>query len=159
MAYRGKERRKYERYDMEAKVHFYADYVLKTKVKFQVVDAGKIKRYMGISRNISAEGMRFSSGVKLKKGDILLIELFLPKIKKPIPMTAIVRWSKKMRVLRGQYAFDTGARLITVEGQLVEPSIHFEEHKQVHWSTVLDVVFGSFHKFFNTAALNKKKQG
>jgi hypothetical protein len=156
MAYRGRERRKYERYDMETKVHFYVTYSVKTRVRFRIFGSPKFKAfsdpYIGITRNISAEGLRFSSNVRLQRGNLLFIELFLPGSLKAIPMTGQVRWSKQVLPrLPKLYRFDTGVKLVSLKRKPVRPSIHFEEHKQVHWSVVLDSVFGGFRKFLQKA--------
>lgn len=158
MVFRGKERRKYERYDLETKVHFYVTYNLKTKVSFRVIDGGKCaaiaKKYFGLTRNISAEGIRFASVANLRKGDKLFLEVYLPGMEKPIPMTGQVRWSRQIvPVRKDRCKFDTGVKILTVKNKRVAPTIHFEEHRLVHWSIVLDTVFGEFHKF-----LHKKKR-
>ena len=161
MAKYRKERRRYERYDMETKVHFYVNYDFKTKVEFQISRGRKVKiaphKYEGLSRNISAEGMRFCSDVKLKKGEKLFLKVFLPGAKRGIPMTGVVRWSEA--VISGRktkYPFDTGVKLTTVRKTPVKPTIHFEEHKQVHWSIVPETVFGGFRKELHRKDLLKK---
>ncbi|MBU1870042.1 MAG: PilZ domain-containing protein, partial [Candidatus Omnitrophica bacterium] len=96
-----KERRKYQRYDLETKVHFYVkDFNLVTKVRFRKLidekDVHMAKEFAGISRNVSVEGIRFCSLKKLKAGESLFIKVYLPKSSKPIPMVGEVRWSKKV---------------------------------------------------------------
>jgi hypothetical protein len=152
MEKRRRERRKYERYDMETRVHFFVNYDLKTKVEFQVVNGRKVKlvphKYTGFTRNISAEGMRFSSDVKLKKGERLFLKVYLPGARRSIPMTGEVHWSRLLDPRpKGKYVFDTGVKILTVRKKRVAPTIHFEEHKQVHWSIVPESVFGGFRKF------------
>lgn len=100
MAYCGRERRKFERYDMEMKVHFYVHYDMETKVKFEVIEeeksGSKAKKYSGLSKDFSIEGMRFSSDRKIKKGENLRIEVYLPQKKSSIPMMGQVRWSAQV---------------------------------------------------------------
>lgn len=156
MNYRGRERRKYERYDLETKVHFFVTYNLKTKVSFLVIDGGKgagtARKHIGLTRNISVEGMRFGSATELKKGDKLFLEVYLPGMEKPIRMTGQVRWSKKIvPCAKDRFKFDTGVRILTVKNKRVARTIHFEEHRLVHWSIILDAVFGGFHKFLHKA--------
>lgn len=147
----GHERRKYDRYATEAKIYFRVTYDLKTKIEFQVVDKEKgrslSKRHAAVSKNVSAEALCFISKHKLKEGDFLLLEVYLPKGKKPIHMEGRVVWSKaaapreKMRQL-----FDAGVRLTTVDGNAVKESIYFDSTHQVMWSVVLESVFGNFRK-------------
>lgn len=151
MSYHGKERRRYQRYDMEAKMHFYVDYELQTRIKFQVDGENKDRAhaggYKGVSRNVSANGLRFSSDKKLKKGDKLHIDLYLPKRQRPILMTGQVRWSEKFYCApSAKYRFDTGVKLLTIKGRSVRQSIYFDREYHVFWSKVLDSVFGGFRK-------------
>jgi hypothetical protein len=151
MNIRRKERRKYERYDTEAKVYFRVRYDLKTKVEFQLIDKSKkrllSKKYPGISRNVSAEGMRFSSDKKLRKGTDLYLEVYLPKRKDPIYMTGEVKWSKKLFIYpKDAYEFDTGVKLKSIMGEPVSKTIYFDKKYGVFWSSVLNYVFGSFRE-------------
>ena len=149
MVYRGKEKRKYQRYSMETKVNFYLNYDLKTKVKFKIInhDKTKAKKYEGLSRNICAEGMRFCSEKKLRKGDRLFLEVYLPRRSKPIPMIGVVCWSKQVfHNVKDKSRFDTGVELISVKGRSVVLSIHPDYKYHVPWSTVLESVFGGFKK-------------
>lgn len=147
-----KERRKYERYDTEVKIFFHVNYDIKTKVKFRLIDKQKHvllpKRYLGLGRNISVEGIRFSSIKQLQKGDILFIEVYLPRLKNPIYMTGEVRWSEQTFVHpKVKYKFDTGVQLISVSGRPVHESIYYDRKNNVYWSIALDSIFGSFRKF------------
>ncbi len=91
MDFVGQERRRYERYDTQAKIYFHVTYNIKAKVEFQVVNKHKerdlSKTYPGLVMNISVEGMRFSSDKKLKDGDNLYLEVYLPRQQEPICMT------------------------------------------------------------------------
>jgi hypothetical protein len=161
MHYSGKERRKYQRYDTETKVHFYIDYRLVTRVKFRVIGECKGKHAAGecsgITRNISAEGMRFSSEKKLKKGDLLCMRIYLPEGGKPIPMTGVVRWSGAVYPKSEEgFKFDSGVKLLRVKGRSVARSIHIDRKYNEPWSIVLDSVFGSFHKFLHKTMLKLK---
>ena len=150
-AYLKKERRRYPRYNTEVKIYFHVDYELKTKVTFKVLAdkqgyAGD-KKYAAISRDVSAEGLKFTSDKKLKKGDILYLEVYIPKKKKPIHMTGEVRWSKNNeKAVKAKFKFDTGIRLLTVEGVAVPDAVCFDKDHGVIWSPVLDSIFGSFRK-------------
>lgn len=146
-----KERRKYARYNTEVKIYFHVNYDLKTKVRFQLLDEEESiplsKKYPALSRDVSAEGLRFNSAKKLKKGNTLYLEVYLPRKKHPVRMTGQVRWSKKvLGVSAGKNKFDTGIKLLTVSGKPVSGSIYFDKKSRVIWSAVLDSIFGSFRK-------------
>ncbi|MFH1414300.1 MAG: hypothetical protein ABIG56_05590 [Candidatus Omnitrophota bacterium] len=80
-------------------------------------------------------------------GDYLYIELYLPKLKKPVCMTGQVRWSRMVSPrIKRKYKFDTGVRLISVSGKSVSASIHFDKKDHIFWSIVLDSIFGNFRK-------------
>ena len=145
------ERRKYDRYATEAKIYFRVTYDLKTKIEFQVVDKDKgrslSKKYAAVSKNVSAEALCFTCKHKLKEGDFLLLDVYLPSGKKPIHMEGRVVWSQatapqqKLRQL-----FEAGVRLVMVDGSSVKESIYFDSAHQVTWSAVLESVFGNFRK-------------
>jgi hypothetical protein len=153
------ERRKYARYNTEVKIYFHVNYDLKTKIRFRVLDEKESiplsKKYPALSRDVSAEGLRFNSAKMLKKGNTLYLEVYLPRKKRPVRMTGQVRWSKKVFGFGGdKNKFDTGVKLLTVSGKPVSGSIYFDEESRVIWSAVLDSIFGSFRKLMqkNTAS-------
>ena len=144
-----KERRKYPRYDTEVKIYFRVHYSLKTKVKFQLIgqdsDKSSAKKYFGLSRDVSAEGLKFSSSKKLRKGNHLYLEMYIPKRREPIWMLGEVRWSNKLLVhSKPPYKFDTGVKLTNIMGEAVSKSIYFDKRYNVFWSSVLNYAFGSF---------------
>jgi hypothetical protein len=154
----GKERRKYSRYDTEVKIYFRVHYSLKTKVKFQLINKDSeeflSKKYFGVSKDISAEGIRFSSAKKLHKGNQLYLEMYLPRRKEPVWMMGEVRWSKKLCAhLKVTHKYETGVKLTSVMGEPVSESIHFDKKYKVFWSSVLNYAFGSFGK------LKQRKSG
>ncbi|KPK96494.1 MAG: hypothetical protein AMJ95_13945 [Omnitrophica WOR_2 bacterium SM23_72] len=144
-----KERRKYQRYNTEMELYFRVLYDIRTKVRFRILDTVKErhtpKRYSGISRNISVEGLRFVSNKKLKKGDVLLLEVYAPNVKVPIQMQGEVRWSQRL-LQRGKKKnmFDTAVKLTLISGKPVTDSIHFDPGYKVAWSSVLEDLFGSY---------------
>ena len=144
------ERRKYERFDTEVKIYFHVDYDIETTVKFQVVDKKKAKasstKYSALSRNISAEGLCFTSEKKLEERDSLILEVYLPDEKDPIPMEGEVRWSQPISPNETN-KFNTGVKLITVNGKSVATSVYYDKANHVIWSIVLESVLGSFKKF------------
>ena len=146
-----KERRKYPRYSTEVKIYFRVHYSLKTKVKFQLIDNSPDKslsrKYFGVSRDVSAEGMRFSSPKRLRKGNRLYLEMYIPRRRQPVWMMGEVRWSKKLIVHpKLPYRYDTGVKLTSIMGESVPRSIYFDKKYKVFWSNVLNYAFGSFRK-------------
>ena len=143
--------RRHERYDTEAKIHFFVPYDLTTKVNFQYKktqqDASLNKRFSGVTKNISAGGLCFISDHKLNRGDYLLIDLYLPNATKPIAMEGEVKWSKAKE---DGLNFYTGIQVMKVHDKPVEEGIYYDQDHQVIWSPVLDQVLGNF------ATLHKK---
>ena len=89
MNYEKRNKRKYKRYNTEAKIYFDFAYDLETKVKFEFVDGKKRlkKQYLAVSRNFSAEGLCFVSHMDVEIKDRLYMELYLHNEVEPIPMT------------------------------------------------------------------------
>ncbi len=147
------ERRKYPRYDTEIKIYFRVNYSLKTKVEFQLISAQDkkmlSKKYWGLSKDVSVEGLRFCSAKKLRKGNRIYLEMYLPKSRQPVWMIGQVRWSKKLDNPRVKYQYDTGLKLKNVMGEPVSKSIYFDKKYKVFWSSVLNYAFGSFRKLKN----------
>jgi len=155
------ERREYSRYDTEMKIHYQVTYDIRTRVKFQVMDSGNqkisLRKYSGLSKNISVEGLCFITKKKLHKGDAILLEVYVPNIRKPVRMEGQVQWTKKILAPSKQKdMYHTGVKLMSVNGKPVSPSIHFDEKYNIFWDSVLDAVFGSFRKMVRK--LKKKKK-
>ena len=143
------ERRRYPRYDTEAKIFFQVTYDIQTIVRFQIVDREKRKKlsrkYEAVSKNVSVEGLCFTSEKELAIGESLWIEVFLPNQKEPIFMEGEVRWSTKIKDLPGKTAkFDAGIKILSVKDVFVPSSIYQDEDYQVTWSILLESVLGSF---------------
>ena len=157
------ERRQYVRYETEMKVYVRASYDLKTKVVFRVLNINKqrysFRRQAGLTKNISVEGLRFSSKRQLNQGDKLLLEIYVPKQKVPVKMEGEVRWSRKLpEEADGKGLFHTGVKLISVGGVSVAESIHYDEEYKVVWSEVLESVFGSFIAMVKELSNKDKKK-
>lgn len=148
MSASARERRKYERYGTKVDIYFRVSYDISTKVKFQVQNAPVPKvarKYIAISRNISAEGLNFISKKQLEKGDKLYLEIYLPKAKEPIVMDGNVHWCAPVVGRNApKTAFETGVKISSVQGQPVERSIYFDKTYQVTWSVLLESVLGNF---------------
>lgn len=145
----GKERRKFERYNTDAKVYFQVIYDVKTKVRFQLVDSDEGKetyrKYLAISKNISVEGICFTSFKKLEQGDILHLEVYVPGSKEPVYMEGEVRWchpTDEKEQDEGKY--DTGVLLTKANSKDVSQTIFTDQENKIVWSAVLESVFGNF---------------
>jgi len=156
MDYEGNDKRKFKRYNTEAKVYFDFAYDLETKVKFELLKEGKEpklkKKHLAVSRNISAEGLCFVSHTSVKEGDLLYMEVYLPNAAEPIRMRGKVKWcdassESSTYVLddkKNKQMYQIGVILSFIEGEPVSDSIHFDEEYGVNWSVVLESVFGSY---------------
>jgi hypothetical protein len=143
-------RRTYERFDQHAKAFFYFHYDLQAKIDIQrerPVDNGKtIEKYPAESQNVSAEGLCFRSLHKLDQGNKLKLEMYLSEGKEPIQLEGEVRWSQASVPTSPAGFFDTGIRLLSINGRPVPDSIHYDNQYQLVWSDVLDIIFGNIRK-------------
>ena len=143
------EKRRYDRYETDVKIDFYVSFDVQTKIDFRVKDPQKgnlsPRKYSAISNNISAEGLSFSSAKLLKKGDGLVLDVFIPSADLPIVMEGVVRWCRKLSSSPERtQIYESGIKLLNVNGNSVEKSIFQDPSTQVTWSVVLDSVFGNF---------------
>lgn len=144
------EKRKYERFATDAKVYFSVTYAVDATMKFQLLDKNTSEpasndKHIARGRDISLEGFSFTSDQQLHKGDRLSLEVYLSQKKEPIRLEGEVRWSERVYPdKKYEDKFNTGLKLITVEGKSVLESIHYDEANRVTWSAVLDYVFGSY---------------
>lgn len=150
-SYRGKpeERRRYARYATELEVRYSFVYDIKTLVKFQIKDrqTGQAlsRKYSALSKDVSIEGLCFTSGKRLEKGDLLHLEVYVPGAKEPVAMEGSVAWSQAASLEpQDENKFDTGVQLFSVQGKGVPGSVFFDEANKVYWSVVLESIFGSF---------------
>jgi len=156
MTYDGNNKRKYKRYNTEAKIYFDFSYDLETKVEFELIDDKKKekskKKYLAVSLNISAEGLCFVSHKSVKVGGLLYMEVYLPSAAEPIHMKGKVEWcdavsgstTYALDDQRNKQMYHIGVILSFVEGDPVADSIHFDKEYRVNWSVVLESVFGSY---------------
>jgi len=143
------EKRKYDRYETDVKIDFYVAFDVRTKIDFRVKDPkeGTVssQKYSGISKNISAEGISFTSEKELIKGDSLLLDVFVPTAKQPVRMEGLVRWCRELSGKSDKVkAFEYGIRLLKVDGSSVEKSIVNDPVHNIIWSVVLESVLGNF---------------
>ena len=144
------EKRGHERHDYQEKVYFDFVYDFQTKVDFAPHDSSKLassKKHTGFTRNISTQGVCFSSSVKLNEGVMLDMDVYIKNTSDPVKLQGEVRWSKLTLVDNlGNKHFDTGVHLNLVNGHPVKNSIHFDEDYKVYWSEVLESLIGQFRK-------------
>lgn len=169
MDYEGKNKRKYKRYNTEAKIYFDFSYDLETKVEFELIEDKKKeksrKKHLAVSRNISAEGLCFVSHKFVKEEDLLYMEVYLPNVVEPIHMNGKVKWcdavsGSSMHVLddkKNKQMYHIGVILSFVEGDSVSDSIHFDEEYGVNWSVVLESIFGSYKMLMSERHKKNKK--
>ena len=151
-----KERRRFKRFKTKVEIYFDFAYDIETKVKFELLDQkGKEAlsgKYPAVSQNVSVGGLCFACRRKVKQGDMLHLEVYLPGSRKPIHMKGEVEWCKPVvpsfedraakEKVRG--SFEVGVKLMFVNGKSVSESIYHDEMYNVDWSIVLETVFGSY---------------
>lgn len=141
------ERRFYERFEKQTKAFFCFHYDLKTKIDVQGTLQEKVgspvEKYPAVSKDVSAEGLSFRSLHKLAQGDLLKLDMYLTEDKDPIYLEGEVRWSQAAVASCPEGFFDTGIRLLSINGRSVPETIHYDQTYHVIWSDVLDVIFGN----------------
>ncbi|MDP2654371.1 MAG: PilZ domain-containing protein [Candidatus Omnitrophota bacterium] len=145
----GDDRRRFERYETDLKIDFYVNFDIRTRIDYRIKASGKEQpssaKYGALSKNISVEGLCFTCSSALQKEDVLLLEVFLPSATEPIAMEGVVKWVRPAPVAAGAAAeFETGVKVLTVNGEDVEGSVHLDKVHKVIWSIVLESVFGDF---------------
>lgn len=107
-----------------------------------------VLKYHGICKNISVEGLCFVSEKRLKRGEKLDLEFYVSDSNSPIHMQGNVRWSREAPGSQSAHSqYDTGLKLITIEGRAVCDSVHFDEKYKLYWSDVLDLISGEWKQF------------
>ena len=120
-------------------------YDVKADLEFECVSNCLVEKinYKGVIKNFSVCGMCFNSDMCLPKGQRLILKCYLFVEDKPISMEGQVCWSNKRNLKHGQM-YDTGVKLISVEGKGVEETIYHDAKYDVDWSEVLEVVLGHY---------------
>lgn len=89
------------------------------KVNLQTQDkseAGALaQRVSAIVKNISVEGMCFTSEKEFPNGEEIDLEVFLPGEAKPLCITGQVVWVRKIEAEDQKVIFETGVKLFTLE--------------------------------------------
>ena len=143
-------KRKYNRYETDAKIEFRVPYDFKAEVDFKITEEmieGRERTYVGFSRNISVHGLSFESPKHLEMGDLLWMDLHLPKSDKIVFMQGEVCWCKPIETsMEGKSKFQTGVQIAKVDGLDVEQTVYFDKTYGVEWSELLERVLGGFAK-------------
>ncbi|MFH0753128.1 MAG: PilZ domain-containing protein [Candidatus Omnitrophota bacterium] len=143
-------KRKFPRYETDAKIHFRIPYDFKAEVDFKIdeeVAEGREKNYIGFSSNISVQGLAFETVKRLECGDFLWIDLHIPKSKNIVFMQGEVCWCCPVAVpMDGKPAFHVGVRITKVDGVDVDQTVYFDKSYGVQWSELLERVLGGFCK-------------
>src|SRR3989338_3547196 len=145
MAEKIPERRKSSRYGSNRGASFKLIYDVQTQIKYQIIDAqGErilSRKYQGLSQDVSAEGLRFTSSERLNKGDVLRIEFYTQENDKPVILDAQVRWCRPNAV--SSYSgnrFETGVMVVSVNTIMVAETVCFDKTKGVIWSVVMEAL-------------------
>lgn len=95
-----KERRKFKRFDAYM------------SVRYQLSGTDEVKG-IALSKDLSREGLKFNSPMRLTEGTTLNLELDIPDDPRPVRTTGKVVWS---HTLQGQdQGFDVGIRFLTID--------------------------------------------
>lgn len=148
-------KRKYPRYDTDVKVKFRVPYEFSAEVDFRITEEmieGRDRTYVGFSKNISVHGLSFESVKRLEIGDLLWMDLHLPKSDKVVFMQGEVCWCRPLESSEeGKPNFQTGVQIAKVDGLDVEQTVYLDKTYGVVWSELLERVLGGFAK------VNRKK--
>ncbi len=159
MGEQSSERRKHERYDTQVKISFHVNYDVKTRVRFQLLDKEKhtpaSSKYPAVSKNVSVDGLAFTSEKELTKGDFLSIEVYLPAEKEPLHLEGEVVWSQPTHE---HNKFDSAVKLVNMNGTPVSESVYWDEGYKLYWSGVLETILGNFRIFAQKKASEKNKE-
>jgi len=89
------------------------------KVNFQTQDKTKpgqlAQKVAAIVKNISVEGMCFTSEKELTPGEEINLEVFLPGDNMPLRIDGEVIWNNKAETNDERAEFETGVKLFTLE--------------------------------------------
>lgn len=102
--------------------------------------------YHGHLKNVSTEGLCFNSDHELHQGDVLNLDVHVPWTKTPVHLMAKVRWTKEI-ASEDTHHFNTGVKIITIEGKSVEQTIRFDQAHGIYWSEVLESILGQYRIF------------
>jgi Tfp pilus assembly protein PilZ len=150
MQHSGEDRRKHTRYDTDVKIEFRVPYDFTSEVDFKITEEmieGRDRTYIGFSKNISVHGLSFESPKRLEIGDLLWMDLHLPKSDKVVFMQGEVCWCRSIESsMEDKPKFQAGVQIAKVDGLDVEQTIYFDKTYGVVWSELLERVLGAVSK-------------
>lgn len=141
------ENRKASRYEKKTSIYFDFAYDVQTKMAFKEDSSKREKnrRYEGVTKNISSQGLCFASSKLLTPGEKLFLEILLPGDEQSIPMQAEVKWSEEVfHKGRHDKIFDTGVKVFKLREEMVPDTVYFDEDYKVEWSLLLESVLGKY---------------
>ena len=143
-------KRKYPRYETDAKIEFRVPYDFAAEVDFKITEEmieGRDRTYIGFSKNISVHGLSFETPKRLEMGDLLWMDLHLPKSDQVVFMQGEVCWCKAIESsMEDKPKFQAGIQIAKVDGLDVEQTVYFDKTYGVVWSELLERVLGGFAK-------------
>lgn len=151
------ESREHKRFETEQQISFYFDYEFQTPLEFRgepvQPEQSESVKHSGISKNVSAEGLCFTSPMRLNQGMPLQMDVYLLDEKK-VHLEGEVRWSRLISSEKDEEPnFETGVKLTVVEGHSIKDTIYYDEAYNVIWSAALESIIGNFR----VLAQQKKK--
>jgi len=112
---------------------------LQVPVGIKYIVQGETERQEATTKDISCEGLRFSSGSEIKEGSNLEINLDIPKANNPVHIKGKVAWTK---------------RVSTEDGSPKEVGIEFakieEDNKNTFLKFLCDLIYGQTKKMENS---------
>ncbi|MCK5707500.1 MAG: PilZ domain-containing protein [Candidatus Aureabacteria bacterium] len=99
------EKRKYIRFEAQ------------TSINVQLHSKGYLspEKILGLTKNMSVEGVCFISEKEFRSGDILTLQVKLPNQSESLALEGEVRWCKTVSRGEIEEKFETGVKLFTVE--------------------------------------------
>ncbi|MFH1378890.1 MAG: PilZ domain-containing protein [bacterium] len=102
-----RERRKYVRFNIDARVNFKVKGTDKTKTSDKAIP--------GLVRNICVEGACFILDTRFAVNTILHLEIQLPSFSRAVHLTGEIRWSRPFMNQDVFNMFETGVKIIEID--------------------------------------------
>ncbi|MBF0484284.1 MAG: PilZ domain-containing protein [Candidatus Omnitrophica bacterium] len=142
------ERRIHPRHHIQERIGSHFLYEIATKVIFQKFDKWSNQitgtPVNGFIKNMSVEGLCFTTDEMLKIGESLNLNVYLPKDVDQVQMRGEVRWIAPLAFSGDYPKYDIGVKLVTVNDHPVRDTIYFDQQYNLEWSSVLESVFGKY---------------
>lgn len=146
MNQKSSEQRKFKRYSSEVEVIFQVAYPFQADMNFQIIDSEsgepQTSKYQASSKNIGVEGLCFTTSFRLEQGEKISLEVMVPGQKKNIPMEGVIRWSRQCFPPGKERKYDSGIKILTVNGKPLSETFEYDDSKQIVWSAVLQTILG-----------------